>query len=68
MNMLKARFANRLSEWRRGAYREIQSQPARYRIINLPSLMASYGVTTVRELKQQDNCWVTLELKNRNIG
>ncbi len=53
LNMVRAGVVRHPKYWLHGGYREIQSPPLRYRIIDLPTLMTLYGASTLSDLQQQ---------------
>ncbi len=53
LNMVRAGVVRHPKYWLHGGYREIQSPPLRYRIIDLSTLMTLYGASTLSELQQQ---------------
>ena len=53
LNMVRAGVVRHPEHWVHGGYREIQSPPLRYRIIDLPTLMALCGASSLSDLQQQ---------------
>ena len=52
LNMVRAGVVRHPKHWTHGGYREIQSPPLRYRIIDLPTLMALCNVSSLSALQQ----------------
>ena len=53
LNMVRAGVVYHPKHWLHGGYREIQSPPLRYRIIDLPTLMVLCGASSLSDLQQQ---------------
>ena len=53
LNMVRAGVVRHPEHWVHGGYREIQSPPLRYRIIDLPTLVALCGASSLSDLQQQ---------------
>ena len=53
LNMVRAGVVRHPELWLHGGYREIQSPPLRYRIIDLPTLVALCGASSLSDLQQQ---------------
>jgi len=53
LNMVRAGAVVHPGEWEFGGYREIQSPPARYRIIDLQALMHALEIDSMDELRRQ---------------
>lgn len=68
LNMVRAGVVKHPSEWLHGGYREIQSPPARYRIIDIPALLKLCGIKDITELQRQRNQWVAHELESGVTG
>lgn len=68
LNMVRAGVVSHPEQWVHGGYREIQSPPLRYRIINLPTLMALCGSSALSALQQQLREWVAEGLQGAPSG
>ena len=62
LNMVRAGVVSHPSEWLQGGYREIQSPPTRYRIIDIASLMKLCGIENISELQRLHSQWVAHQL------
>jgi len=63
LNMVRAGVVAHPRHWPEGGYREIQSPPQRYRIIDLACLMEICGMSTLAEFQLQHRQWVDEELR-----
>ena len=63
LNMVRAGVVSHPEQWVHGGYREIQSPPLRYRIIDLPTLMALCSASSLSDLQQQLREQVAHELQ-----
>jgi putative transposase len=66
LNMVRAGVVPHPQDWPHGGYREIQSPPKRYRLINLPALMELIGVDKLENLQQYHRQWVETQLSGEN--
>ncbi|MFT6915340.1 MAG: putative transposase [Motiliproteus sp.] len=66
MNMVRAGVVQHPAEWAHGGYREIQQPPKRYRIIDIPALMALGGFNDIAAMQQQLRQWLNEELEINN--
>ena len=62
LNMVRAGAVGHPQEWLHGGYRELQSSPQRYRIIDIPALMSLCGVENLDELQAQRRLWLDKEV------
>ena len=62
LNMVRAGVVKHPAQWLHGGYAEIQSPPVRYRITDIPSLLALCGIKNVTELQRLRNEWIDHEL------
>ena len=67
LNMVRAGVVSHPSEWREGGYREIQSPPQRYRIIDLSELTRLCGEDNFPAFQQGYRQWVEEELKHHRL-
>ena len=58
LNMVRAGVVRHPEHWVHGGYREIQSPPLRYRIIDLPTLVALCGAPSLSDLQRHLREWV----------
>ncbi len=58
LNMVRAGGVRHPEHWVHGGYREIQSPPLRYRIIDLPTLVALCGAPSLSDLQRHLREWV----------
>ncbi len=63
LNMVRAGAVAHPVQWKASGYAEIQNPPKRYRIINLPILMALLGFSKLAELQLTRAKWVGDALK-----
>jgi putative transposase len=63
MNMVRAGVVSHPTEWHESGYREIQSPPERYRIIDFPELMKLSNIRNLAVFQQQHSDWVEQALK-----
>ena len=68
LNMVRAGVVRHPKYWIHGGYREIQSPPQRYRIIDLSTLMALCGAHSVPDLQRQLREWVAQGLQGMPSG
>lgn len=68
LNMVRAGVVSHPEQWVHGGYREIQSPPLRYRIIDLPTLITLYGAPALSDLQQQLRERVAEELQGTRSG
>jgi len=66
LNMVRAGIVPHPQDWQHGGYREIQSPPKRYRLINLTTLMELIGVDKLENLRQYHSQWVETQLSGEN--
>lgn len=64
MNMVRAGVVEHPIQWRASGFREIQSPPDRYRIIDRSALLEAFGVRDMGALQQAHSQWVMQALKN----
>lgn len=62
LNMVRAGVVGHPLEWLHGGYRELQSSPQRYRIIEISTLLKLCGVENLQELQAQRRLWLDNEL------
>ena len=62
LNMVRAGVVGHPLEWMHGGYRELQSPPQRYRIMEISALMKLCGVENFQELQNQRRIWLDNEL------
>lgn len=67
LNMVRAGAVRHPAQWAHGGYREIQTPPARYRIIDMDSLMALTGVADVLTLQRVHRQWVEEALQSDRL-
>ena len=63
LNMVRAGVVTHPKYWPQGGYREIQSPPERYRIIDLTCLMELCGMSNLVKFQQRHRQWVDEELR-----
>ncbi len=63
LNMVRAGVVQHPGDWDAGGYREIQSPPQRYAIIDLPALTEVLGMTSVEQLQATHAQWVAAALR-----
>ncbi len=63
LNMVRAGVVKHPGDWDAGGYREIQSPPQRYAIIDLPALTALLGLKSVEQLQAAHAQWVAEALR-----
>ena len=63
MNMVRAGAVKHPGAWDASGYREIQNPPLRYRVIDLPALMALLGADRLEALQATQAQWVDDALK-----
>ncbi len=68
MNMIRAGVVKHPDEWIHGGYREIQSPPKRYRIIDLDALMQLLHVASLPELQHRYRQWLEEALQLNRPG
>ena len=61
--MVRAGVVSHPEQWVHGGYREIQSPPLRYRIIDLPALVTLCGAPSLLDLQRYLREWVTQGLQ-----
>lgn len=66
LNMVRAGRVSHPSRWRVSGYREIQSPPTRYGIIDVKALRSLIGITDHETLASHHREWVNSELTNGN--
>lgn len=64
LNMVRAGAVKHPSEWLHSGYREIQSSPKRYHIIDTASLIRLCDINSLDEFQRQHYQWVTNELES----
>jgi putative transposase len=65
MNMLRAGVIQHPGNWLHGGYREIQSPPIRYSIIDLQMLMRLTGMSTLAQLQRAHRDWINTTLLSK---
>ena len=65
LNMVRAGVVDHPAHWRSGGYHEIQTAPARYRIINRAALAEVLGVESMARLAQTHAEWIEAALAER---
>jgi len=68
LNMVRAGVVKHPVDWLHGGYREIQSPPQRYRIIDTASLMSLTGIKEWPELQQQHRLWVDEAIASNQLS
>ena len=63
LNMVRAGVVRHPRQWAAGGYREIQSPPKRYAIVNRQALLDLLGMSRLTELQQAHACWVAEALR-----
>jgi REP element-mobilizing transposase RayT len=63
LNMVRAGVVRHPTEWEHGGYGEIQEPPDRYRLIDLATLSALCGFSTVADLQAGHHQWVDAGLR-----
>ena len=63
LNMVRAGVVQHPNDWDAGGYREIQSPPQRYAIIDLPALIEVLGMNSVKQLQATHAQWVAEALQ-----
>lgn len=63
LNMVRAGVVRHPKEWAVGGYREIQSPPTRYAIVNRQALLDLLGIRRLTELQQAHAGWVAEALR-----
>jgi len=58
LNMVRAGAVSHPSEWESGGYREIQSPPSRYQVLDLEALTDALGLKDVEQLRECHRRWV----------
>ena len=58
LNMVRAGVVKHPSEWEASGYREIQTPPDRYRVIDEPALLDALEIGAVAELRECHRLWV----------
>jgi putative transposase len=64
LNMVRAGMVSHPSEWELSGYREIQSPPERYSIIDRQALLEVLGISTLEELGRSHRLWVEEALRS----
>lgn len=62
LNMVRAGAVKHPGQWLHGGYSEIQSPPVRYRITDIPGLLALCGIKNITELQRLRDQWIDHEL------
>lgn len=62
LNMVRAGVVKHPAQWLHGGYAEIQSPPVRYRITDIPGLLALSGIKNATELQRLRDQWIDHEL------
>ena len=68
LNMVRAGVVSHPGDWPHGGYREVQSPPMRYRIIDIPTLMGLCGSKSLAELQELLSEWVVRGLAASQSG
>lgn len=68
LNMVRAGVVEHPSQWPHGGYREIQSPPERYRLIDRLTLMQLLGITESAKLSLAHRSWVDEAIKSKERG
>ena len=68
LNMVRAGVVHHPKDWFHGGYREIQSPPMRYRIIDIPTLITLCGTPSLAELQRRLREWVEQGLAEGQFG
>ena len=58
LNMVRAGAVSHPREWESGGYREIQSPPSRYQVLDLEALTDALGLKDVEQLRECHRRWV----------
>lgn len=66
-NMVRAGVVTHPQEWPQGGYRDIQSPPERYRIIDLDSLSKLCGAKNIATLQRYHRNWVDEALRRGHL-
>lgn len=64
LNMVRAGAVTHPGDWGQGGYREIQSPPLRYRIIDEAALCAALGLTEAEAMRRHHRDWVDDTLRS----
>jgi len=67
LNMVRAGAVFHPEQWEIGGYREIQSPPERYRIIDYPALMKLLGVSDLQALQRAHRGWIEEALQEERL-
>ncbi|MEJ8566932.1 transposase [Elongatibacter sediminis] len=67
LNMVRAGVVQRPEQWRDSGYREIQTPPKRYRIIDVGALCRLTGFTTADTLRRHHRRWVMEALRSETL-
>ena len=67
LNMVRAGVVEHPAEWRHSGYREIQSPPMRYALINLPSLTHLCGFRRTGDFQKAHKTWVSSALNDGDV-
>ena len=67
LNMVRAGVVKHPRDWHWSGYREIQSPPARYTVIDTSALLQLLGFSSVSALQSTYNTWLNTELGNHQL-